>query len=192
MAASHPWSAPGELKAMVIRSPSRTEPSPLASFEPALSPDASSSSPDSHPASTRTATAIPPRIWCCRLRIVVSPSISGRLVVVASAVAALQGGGAEDDHALGELLELGRHVEQVEQVEDQAEGDDAEEGAGDRGPPSRQAGPPDDDRGDGVELEQVSGDRRRAPQAPAQQNRGDADTQPRQDIDAGHDQRGPD
>jgi ABC-type sugar transport system substrate-binding protein len=51
------------------------------------------------------------------------------LWVVPSAVAALQRGGAEDDHALGQLLELGRHVQDVEQVEDEPERDDAEEEA---------------------------------------------------------------
>ena len=74
-----------------------------------------------------------------RCLVMSSPSGSG-----VSPVAALQGGGAEDDHALGELLELGGHVEQVEQVEHEAEGDDAEERAHDRRPAPRQARAADD------------------------------------------------
>src|SRR5262245_33715191 len=178
MAASQPWSAPGALKAILTVSPSSTlPPSEPESLSEPLSDASSSSSPLSHAVSASATTASTAIHRCCRaLNMVGCPPLC---FPDGSPVAALQRRGGEDDHAFGQLLELGRHVEQVEQVEQQAEGDDAEERAGDGGPAPGQAGPADDDGGDGVELQQVPGDRGGAPQAAGEQHRGDPHAQAR-------------
>ena len=68
-------------------------------------------------------------------------------------VAALQGHGSEDECTLDDPLDLVGHVEQVQQVKDQAEGDDAEEGAGHSGLAARQGGPANDHGCDRVQLD---------------------------------------
>src|SRR4029453_1456799 len=108
---------------------------------------ASSSSPLSHAVSASATTASTAINRCCRaLNMVGCPSLC---FPDGSPVAALQRRGGEDDHAFGQLLELRRHLQQVEHVEQQAEGEAAEEGAGDGAPAPGQARPADDDGGDG-------------------------------------------
>ena len=74
-------------------------------------------------------------------------------------VAALQRDGDEDQRTLDDPLDLGGHVEQIQQIEDQAKGDHSEEGAGHSRLSAGQRGPANDDGCDGVQLDQVADNR---------------------------------
>src|SRR5919112_349518 len=82
----------------------------------------------------------------------------------------LEQDGAEDDRALGHLLNLGREVHLGHQAEDEGEREDAEERPDDARAASGEARPADHDRADRVELVEVAAHRRGAAEARAQQH----------------------
>ena len=65
---------------------------------------------------------------------------------------ALEQDGGDDDRPLGDQLDLDRQIHQRHEIEDQREGQDAEDRADDRRPPAGQGRAADHDRGDRVEL----------------------------------------
>src|SRR5689334_7884574 len=65
--------------------------------------------------------------------------------------------GREDDEAPDDRLEREVHSRLVEPLVQDADDDRPEERPGDRADAAREAGPPHDDRGDGRQLEPLSG-----------------------------------
>src|SRR5918996_1622150 len=153
MAAIQPWSAPGALNA-ILTVPSVLPPEagvPPDSAGSALPPPSSSSSL-LHAATPRASSRQRLSVMTSLLRDIVSPSLWGQTCCEAggSALTALDQDSGEDDHPLRDLLDLDREIHEREQVEDQGEGDDAEERADDARPAAREARTADYHRGDGV------------------------------------------
>src|SRR5215207_5752595 len=190
IAFSQPWSAPGALKPTLTGRP--VTPSAWGALVP---PGA----PSPPPSETSLVQAVSVRAASATM----TTSIRGSLMLLPSflrwgsllgagaagqrqttwSVAALQGHGGEDEHALDDALDLGGHVEQFQQVEDQREGDDAEEGAGHRRLAAGEGSPADDHGGDRVQLDQVPHDRGGASQPARQQGRRDPHAQPGEHVD---------
>src|SRR5215210_1419660 len=91
----------------------------------------------------------------------------------------LEQDGAEDDRALGHLLNLGREVHLGHEAEDECEREDAEKRPDDARAAAGEARPADHDRADRVELVEVSAHRRGAAEARAQEHGRDARKQAR-------------
>ena len=162
MAASQPWSAPGALKAILTVLALARPPPSLAAGGLVVRPEsrrvvvvvAALARAGEQPSAM---TASPPMSRCCRLlrmcrcpplvRLVRWPRQRSRRWRAAAA------------RMITPLVSCWSSVgmsSMLSRLKTQAERDDAEEGADDRRPAAGEAGPADDDGGDGVELEQVA------------------------------------
>src|ERR671922_508578 len=176
IAASHPWSAPGALNAILTVLPSGL----TSCFDcpPAVVPPSSEHAPNSNSPSTAAANSF------LRITLALPPRTSHNVGFAPLVLPSLSNNRDEHDHSLDDQLELRRQVEEVQEVEDQRKGQHADERAADRRPAPGEARPADHDGGNRVELVEAARHRRRGGEPSRQKDGPDAGAEPAHDVDA--------